>query len=132
VKHRLVYNFYKILLYLKKLGYEDGFLAQTGLVNIDEKLGGRDRFRDRVMFPIMDSNHRVIGFGGRVMGNAGADVAKYLNSPETKIFEKSRNLYGLNFAKTSRKSYFSLITFTNISYHLSYSSFSLPSDCITV
>jgi DNA primase len=92
--------------YLKKLGYEDEFLSQTGLVNIDEKLGGRDRFRDRVMFPIMDSNHRVIGFGGRVMGNAGDNVAKYLNSPETKIFEKSRNLYGLNFAKSSRKNYF--------------------------
>ncbi|MDF2538364.1 MAG: hypothetical protein K0S76_1385 [Herbinix sp.] len=89
--------------YLKKIGYDDEFLSQTGLVTIDEKLGGRDKFRDRVIFPIMDANHRVIGFGGRIMGNAGPEIPKYLNSPETKIFEKSRNLYGLNFAKTSRK-----------------------------
>ncbi len=92
--------------YLKKAGYEDEFLSQTGLVTIDERLGGRDKFRDRVMFPIMDANHRVIGFGGRVMGNAGPEVPKYLNTPETRIFEKSRNLYGLNFAKASRKTYF--------------------------
>jgi DNA primase len=92
--------------YLKKVGYEDEFLSQTGLVTIDERLGGRDKFRDRVMFPIMDANHRVIGFGGRVMGNAGPEVPKYLNTPETRIFEKSRNLYGLNFAKASRKTYF--------------------------
>ncbi len=91
--------------YLKKQGYDDEFLSQTGLVTIDERLGGRDKFRDRVMFPIMDANHRVIGFGGRVMGNAGPEVPKYLNSPETRIFEKSRNLYGLNFAKSSRKTY---------------------------
>lgn len=92
--------------YLKKQGYEDEFLAQSGLVTIDERLGGRDKFRDRVMFPIMDANHRVIGFGGRVMGNTGPEVPKYLNTPETRVFEKSRNLYGLNFAKASRKTYF--------------------------
>ena len=92
--------------YLKKLGYEDEFLAQSGLVSIDERLGGRDKFRDRVMFPIMDANHRVIGFGGRVMGNTGPEVPKYLNTSETRVFEKSRNLYGLNFAKASRKTYF--------------------------
>ena len=57
------------------------------------------------MFPIMDVNSRVIGFGGRVMGDA---KPKYLNSPETPIFDKSRNLYGLNRARTSRKSYFLL------------------------
>ncbi len=92
--------------YLKKQGYEDEFLAQSGLVTIDERLGGRDKFRDRVMFPIMDANHRVIGFGGRVMGNVGPEVPKYLNTPETRVFEKSRNLYGLNYAKASRKNYF--------------------------
>jgi DNA primase len=92
--------------YLKKVGYEDEFLAQSGLVTIDERLGGRDKFRDRVMFPIMDANHRVIGFGGRVMANAGPEVPKYLNTPETRVFEKSRHLYGLNFAKASRKTYF--------------------------
>ncbi len=89
--------------YLKKQGYGDELLSQSGLVAIDERMGGRDKFRDRVMFPIMDTNHRVIGFGGRVMGNTGPEVPKYLNTPETKVFEKSRNLYGLNYAKTSRK-----------------------------
>lgn len=90
--------------YMKKQGHDDSFLAQTGLFHFDEKMGARDKFWDRVMFPIMDVNHRVIAFGGRIMGNHGPEVAKYLNSPETKLFEKSRNLYGLNFAKTSRKS----------------------------
>jgi DNA primase len=87
--------------YLKKLGYEDEFLKLSGLVTIDEQRGGTDKFWNRVMFPIMDVNHRVIGFGGRVMGEG---TPKYLNSPETMIFDKSRNLYGLNFARASRKS----------------------------
>jgi len=91
--------------YLKKLGHDDELLAQSGLFRFDEKLGGRDKFRDRVIFPIMDINHRVIGFGGRIMGDAGPDVPKYLNSPETRLFEKSRNLYGLNYAKSSRKNH---------------------------
>jgi DNA primase len=89
--------------YLKGLGYEDEFLKLSGLVTIDEQRGGTDKFWNRVMFPIMDVNHRVIGFGGRVMGDA---LPKYLNSPETMLFDKSRNLYGLNFARSSRKSYF--------------------------
>lgn len=89
--------------YLKNLGYEDGFLKQSGLVTIDEQKGGHDKFWNRVMFPIMDVNHRVIAFGGRVMGEG---EPKYLNSPETMIFDKSRNLYGLNFARSSRKSQF--------------------------
>ena len=92
--------------YLKGLGYEDDFLKQSGLVSYDERRGGYDKFWDRVMFPIMDANHRVIGFGGRIMGKAGPEVPKYLNSPETRLFDKSRNLYGLNFARTSRASSF--------------------------
>lgn len=89
--------------YLKGIGYEDGFLKQSGLVSIDEQKGGHDKFWNRVMFPIMDVNHRVIAFGGRVMGEG---EPKYLNSPETMIFDKSRNLYGLNFARSSRKTQF--------------------------
>lgn len=92
--------------YLKGLGYEDEFLKQSGLVSIDEIRGGHDKFWDRVIFPIMDANHRVIGFGGRVMGKVGNEVPKYLNSPETKVFDKSRNLYGLNFARTARATNF--------------------------
>lgn len=88
--------------YLRKQGYEDDILKDSGLVTIDERRGGHDKFWNRVMFPIMDANNRVIGFGGRVMGEG---EPKYLNSPETMIFDKSRNLYGLNIARTTRKPY---------------------------
>ena len=87
--------------YLKQKGYSDSLLSQSGLVRMDER-GGHDKFWNRVMFPIMDVNSRVIGFGGRVMGDG---TPKYLNSPETKIFDKSRNLYGLNAARSARKPY---------------------------
>ena len=86
--------------YLRSKGYDDNILKDSGLVTIDEARGGRDKFWNRAMFPIMDANNRVIGFGGRVMGDG---EPKYLNSPETKIFDKSRNLYGLNIARHSRK-----------------------------
>jgi len=87
--------------YLRSKGYEDGVLKDSGLAVVEER-GGRDRFWNRVMFPIMDVNNRVIGFGGRVMGDG---EPKYLNSPETAVFDKSRNLYGLNYARTSREKY---------------------------
>lgn len=86
--------------FLKQRGYNDEELKSSGLVTINEKYGGSDKFWNRVIFPIMDVNNRVIGFGGRVMGDGNP---KYLNSQETKLFDKSRNLYGLNFAKSSRK-----------------------------
>ena len=89
-----------LYLYLKSLGYEDEILKLSGLVTLDEKRGANDKFWNRVMYPIMDINNKVIGFGGRVMGDG---MPKYLNSPETKIFDKSRNLYGMNLARTSRK-----------------------------
>ena len=89
--------------YLKGLSYEDELLKQSGLVAFDEARGGHDKFWDRIMFPIMDANNRVVGFGGRVMGDG---MPKYLNSPETAIFDKSRILYGLNMARRSRESYF--------------------------
>lgn len=88
--------------YLKKKGYSDNELKETGLFTFDEKRGVTDKFWNRVMFPIMDANNRVIAFGGRVMGDA---KPKYLNSPETRVFDKSRNLYGLNVARASRKDY---------------------------
>lgn len=84
--------------YMKSKGYADELLKETGLFFIEER-GARDKFWNRVMFPILDVNNRVIGFGGRVMGDG---EPKYLNSPETKLFDKGRNLYGLNFARTSR------------------------------
>ena len=88
--------------YLKNEGYPDEILKESGLVKIEER-GAYDKFWNRVMFPIMDVNNRVIGFGGRVMGQGRP---KYLNSPETKIFDKSRNMYGMNVARRSRKPYF--------------------------
>ena len=88
--------------YLKKQGTSDQLLKESGLMQVNEKQGMYDKFWNRVMFPIMDVNNKVIGFGGRVMGDG---KPKYLNSPETIIFDKSRNLYGLNFARTSKKRY---------------------------
>lgn len=88
--------------YMKAKGYSDELLRESGLFNADERRGMYDKFWNRVIFPIMDVNNRVIGFGGRVMGDG---KPKYLNSPETTIFDKSRNLYGLNVARTTRKNY---------------------------
>ena len=89
-----------LTLYLRKKGYTDEQIIQAGLATADERFGVHDKFWNRVIFPIMDINHRAIGFGGRVMGDG---MPKYLNSPETPVFDKSRNLYGLNFARTARK-----------------------------
>ena len=86
--------------YLKTKEYKDEILRESGLFSYDERRGFSDKFWNRVMFPIMDANSRVIGFGGRVMGDA---TPKYLNSPETAIFDKSRNLYGLHVARRTRK-----------------------------
>ena len=86
--------------YLKNKGYSDEILKEAGLASFEERFGMHDKFWNRVMFPIQDINHRVIGFGGRVMGDG---EPKYLNSQETPVFDKSRNLYGLNFARTARK-----------------------------
>ncbi|MBR1866465.1 MAG: DNA primase, partial [Lachnospiraceae bacterium] len=86
--------------YLKSKGYKDEELKDSGLVRFDEKHGASDQFWNRVMYPIIDTNNRVIGFGGRVMGDA---KPKYINTQDTPVFDKSRNLYGLNLAKKSRR-----------------------------
>ncbi|WP_276981441.1 DNA primase [Johnsonella ignava] len=87
--------------HLKEKGYDDTQLKDSGLVNFNDK-GIRDRFWNRIIFPIMAANRGVIGFGGRVMGEG---LPKYINSPETGIFDKSRNLYGLNFAKNTKQTF---------------------------
>ena len=85
-----------LLFYLRKLGYKDEILLEAGLVLTSEKTGNNyDRFRNRVMFPVFDYRGKVIGFGGRVLDDS---KPKYLNSPETLVFQKGTNLYGLNFA----------------------------------
>lgn len=86
--------------YLRGKGYSDIQLKESSLVTIDSGRGSYDKFMNRLMFPIMDAGQRVIGFGGRVMGQG---EPKYLNSRETVLFDKGRNLYGLNYAKRSRK-----------------------------
>lgn len=91
--------------YLRKQGYSDAILKDSGLVTIDEVRGGRDKFWNRAMFPILDANSKVIAFGGRVMGEG---EPKYLNSPETPIFNKSRNLFGLYLAKKTKRKQFIL------------------------
>jgi DNA primase len=88
--------------YLKNKGYSDDLLAETGLFTFDEKRGAMDKFWNRVMFPIADVRGKVIGFGGRVMGDA---KPKYLNSPETTVFNKRNNLFGLNIARATRRRY---------------------------
>jgi len=85
--------------YLKSKGYSDELMIKAELVVFKEGKGIFDMFWNRVIFPIMDQNSKVIAFGGRVMGEG---EPKYLNSKETDIFNKRRNLYGLNFAKHSR------------------------------
>ena len=91
--------------YLRGKGYSADMISKAGLISVDERQGAYDKFWNRVMFPIMDANSRVIGFGGRVMGDG---KPKYLNSPETMIFDKSRNLYGLHRARSSKRPYFLL------------------------
>ncbi|CCX89002.1 dNA primase [Clostridium sp. CAG:590] len=86
--------------YLKNKGYKDEEMKTSGLIRFDEKYGASDQFWNRVMYPIVDTNNRVIGFGGRVMGDG---KPKYINTQETPVFDKSRNLYGLNFAKKSKR-----------------------------
>ena len=88
--------------HLKSCGFSDEVILEAGVAAFDEKRGMHDKFWNRVIFPIMDVRGQVIGFGGRVMGDG---KPKYLNSPETEIFDKSRNLYGLNIAKRSKAPY---------------------------
>ncbi len=87
--------------YLRGKGFEDDLIQEAGLASHSERYGMVSQFWNRVMYPIQDINNRVIGFGGRVMGDG---EPKYLNSPETPIFDKRRNLYGLNYARRARSS----------------------------
>ena len=87
---------------MKAKGYTEEELKESGLVSVSQKTGNIfDRFRDRLMFPIIDVRGNVIGFGGRII-KKDSDAAKYLNSPETIIFNKRKNLFGLNLAKKSK------------------------------
>ena len=94
---------------LRKKGYTDQELRDSGLVTVSRKNGNLfDRFRDRLMFPIIDVRGNVIAFGGRVI-KKDSEAAKYLNSPETLIFNKRKNLFGMNLAKKTKYPYFILV-----------------------
>ena len=96
--------------WLRGKGYTDQELRDSGLVTVSRKNGNLfDRFRDRLMFPIIDVRGNVIGFGGRIMNNQDKSAAKYLNSPETLIFNKRKNLFALNLAKKSKLGYMILV-----------------------
>ncbi|MDD5495999.1 MAG: DNA primase [Candidatus Omnitrophica bacterium] len=82
--------------FFKKRNIGDDLLEKAGLVISNERGGHYDRFRKRVIFPIIDLKDRILGFGGRVLDSS---LPKYMNSPETYIYSKGRNLYGLNFSK---------------------------------
>ena len=85
---------------LKKEGFEDQEILESGLVNKNENGTYIDRYRNRLMFPICDGRGRVIAFGGRVLDDS---KPKYINSPENIVFSKGRNLFGLNVAKKSEE-----------------------------
>ena len=95
---------------MRKKGYTDQELRDSGLVTVSKKNGNLfDRFRDRLMFPIIDVRGNVIGFGGRIMNDRDKSAAKYLNSPETLIFNKRKTLFALNYAKKSKMGYLILV-----------------------
>lgn len=91
----------QLVAYLRGKGFADEEIQEAGLAGNSEKYGMVSQFWNRVMYPIQDIHNRVVGFGGRVMGEG---EPKYLNSPETPIFDKRRNLYGLNYARRARSS----------------------------
>ena len=95
----------EVVRYLKSKGYTDQELIDSGIASFSERHGLSCKFWNRVMFPIIDDKNKVMGFGGRVMGDG---EPKYLNSQESDIFNKRRNLYGFGFAKSSRKNRFIL------------------------
>ena len=85
--------------HLRKAGFSDELILESDVAVFNEKQGLHDRFFNRVMFPIQDVRGRVIGFGGRVLGDA---KPKYINSSDTMIFDKGRNLYALNLARRTK------------------------------
>ena len=94
---------------MKAKGYTEEELKESGLVTVSQKNGNIfDRFRDRLMFPIIDVRGNVIGFGGRII-KKDSEAAKYLNSPETLIFNKRKNLFGLNLAKKTKQGFLILV-----------------------
>ena len=91
---------------MRRKGYSDQEMFEAGLVKHGKSGGVYDAFRNRLMFPVIDVRGSVIGFSGRILGDG---EPKYLNSPETPVFSKSHNLFGLNLAKKSKNGYIILV-----------------------
>ncbi len=92
--------------YLKSKGYTESDILKSGMITGNDSGKYYDRFRHRVMFPIFDERDNIIGFGGRVLND---DKPKYLNSPESPVFSKGKNLFALNIAKRTRADYVILV-----------------------
>ena len=95
-----------VLKHLRAKGYDRSLIVESGLCTMNEKGHVYDRFRERVMFPIFDVRGNITGFTGRILSG---DAAKYMNSPESIVFDKGKNLYGLNLAKKSNRGYYILV-----------------------
>ncbi len=95
-----------VLKHLRGKGYDRSLIVESGLCTMNEKGHVYDRFRERVMFPIFDARGNITGFTGRILSGDGA---KYMNSPESIVFDKGKNLYGLNLAKKSSRGYYILV-----------------------
>ncbi len=95
-----------VLKHLRSKGYDRSLIVESGLCTMNEKGHVYDRFRERVMFPMFDTRGNITGFTGRILSGDGA---KYMNSPESIVFDKGKNLYGLNLAKKSSRGYFILV-----------------------
>ncbi len=114
---------------LVAMGDSEALLERAGLVLKRDRGGFYDRFRDRIMFPIHDRRGRVIGFGGRVIDNG---EPKYLNSPETEVFHKGRQLYGLHEALTADKDLQRLIVVEGYMDVIALHQFGLPQVVATL
>ena len=95
-----------LLNFLQKKGWKRELLVEAGLCIKNEKGNVYDRFRGRIMYPIIDVRGNIIGFGGRIMTGDGA---KYMNSPESVVYDKGKNLFALNLAKKSKRGYYILV-----------------------
>lgn len=95
-----------LLKHLSQKGYSRSLMVEAGLCIQNEKGHTYDRFRGRIMFPIIDVRGNVIGFGGRILEGSGA---KYMNSPESIVYDKGKNLFALNIAKKSDRGYYILV-----------------------
>ncbi len=134
LKYRIGYadpDFQSMMNYLLEKGYSKEDIEKVGLIKTNDNQKTYDRFRERIMFPIFDTTGKVIAYSGRYIGTDGERNAKYLNSPETPLFNKSKVMYGFNFAKDAiRKNNFVIVAEGQIDMVMSQS-FGFPNTVVT-